>query len=111
MAAFVLTLCGCGGVTVSNTARSPDGRWMVSAEFQHDTGDGLVVIRDTSGKEVSRFKCGTFDEPNDLLDYTMGLSISNDLVRLRLHTGTVQAEWTRDPVSDVWRMSGPIPRD
>jgi hypothetical protein len=106
MTSLALTLCGCGGVTAFNTARSPDGRWVVSAEFQHDTGDGFIVLRDASGKEVARLKHGTFDEANDLSDSTMGLSITNDDVRLSSHTGIVQIKWTRDTASDTWRTSG-----
>jgi len=73
-AALLLLGCNTNRVQTLSSSVSPNGKWVIAAEF--DGFGGAIVLRDVTGKELLRGRKELVDLPGD---YRHGsLKITND---------------------------------
>ncbi len=46
--------CNTNRIDIVKSAKSPDGKWVIAAEFDRSKSQGAIVIRDAVGNELAR---------------------------------------------------------
>ncbi len=108
MISAMALLIGCNrdGVSTLASKTSPDGKWVIAAEFDRWQGQGAIVLRNVAGQELDRVKGSSrVDEPSDF--YQGPLKMTNDTASVYFREDLVLM-WRLDPQTGTWhRVDNP----